>query len=72
MNYNTNMKKELDRSLLETLVKGSKVSYIKEGHPLVKKAGHEYSDCYGKTSWHNLRALSDDELFELYEICKNS
>ena len=41
-------------------------------NPLVIKAGHSYSDQYGRTTWDNLSALTDEELYKLYEICKNS
>lgn len=66
------MKIELDRKALETLVKGSQPYYNEFENPLVKKAGHSYSDQYGRTSWESIENLTDDELYELYEICKNS
>jgi hypothetical protein len=66
------MKIELDRKGLEILVAGSQPYYNEFDNPLVKKAGHCYSDQYGRTSWHNLNALTDEELYELYIICRNS
>lgn len=66
------MKIKLDRKALETLVKGIHPCYNEFGNPLVKKAGHSYSDQYGKTSWGSLENLTDEELYKLYEICKNS
>ncbi len=66
------MKIELDRKGLETLVKGSQPYYNEFENPLVIKAGHSYSDQYGRTTWGNLSALTDEELYKLYEICKNS
>lgn len=66
------MKIELDRKALETLVKGSQPYYNEFENPLVKKAGHAYSDQYGRTSWGSLENLTDEELYKLYEICKNS
>ena len=66
------MKIELDRKGLEILVKGSQPYYNEFDNHLVKKAGHDYSDQYGRTSWRNLDALTDDELYEVYLICRNS
>lgn len=66
------MKIELDRKGLKALVKGSQPSYDEFNNPLVKKAGHSYSDQYGRTSWDNLNALTDKELYEVYLICRNS
>lgn len=66
------MKIELDRKVLEILVKGSQPYYNEFDNQLVKKAGHDYSDKYGRTSWQNLDALTDDELYEVYLICRNS
>ena len=66
------MKIKLDRKALETLVKGSQPYYNEFENPLVKKAGHSYSDQYNRTRWESLEKLTDKELYELYEICKNS
>ena len=66
------MKIELDRKGLEILVKGSQPFYSEFDNPLVKKAGHNYSDQYSRTSWQNLSALTEEELYELYLICRNS
>ena len=66
------MKVELDRDALETLVKGSQPYYNEFENELVKKAGHFYNDQYGKTNWYKLKDLTDEELYELYEICRNS
>ena len=66
------MKIELDRKGLEILVKGSQPFYSEFDNPLVKKAGHYYSDQYSRTSWQNLSALTEEELYELYLICRNS
>jgi hypothetical protein len=66
------MKVELDRKGLETLVKGSQPYYNDFENELVKKAGHSYNDQYGRTSWHNLSDLTEKELYNLYEICRNS
>lgn len=48
------MKIELDRKGLEILVAGSEPDYNEFDNPLVKKAGHDYSDQYGRTSWSSL------------------
>ena len=63
---------EFDRDGLEMLVKGSVPNYNEFENPLVKKAGHSYSDQYGRTTWSSLRELSEKELYELYLICRNS
>jgi hypothetical protein len=66
------MKIELDRKGLETLVAGSELNYNEFKNPLVKKAGHDYCDQYGRTRWYSLDKLTDDELYQLYIICRNS
>ena len=66
------MEIELSRKELEALVKGSQPYYNEFENPLVKKAGHSYSDQYGKTNWGNLNNLTDKELYELYKICRDS
>lgn len=62
----------LEKEDLISLVKGNSPYYSEFNNPLILKAGHSYSDQYGKTSWSNLNNLSKDELYELYLICKNS
>lgn len=66
------MKIEVDRKDLEALVMGSSLYYSEFSNPLAIKAGHDYSDQYGRTSWRNIDKLSESELYELYKICKNS
>jgi hypothetical protein len=66
------MKVKLNRLGLETLVNGSAPYYTEFNNPLVKKAGHHYSDQYGRTSWETLYKLTDKELYQLYIICKDS
>jgi len=63
---------ELDRKGLEDLVRGSQLYYNEFENELVKKAGHEYNDQYGRTFWGSLSKLTDGELFDLYHICRNS
>ncbi len=66
------MKVELNRKSLEALVKGSEPYYSQFDNPLVKKAGHSYSDQYGRTSWNSLSKLTDEELYQLHLICRDS
>ena len=44
------MKIELDRTGLQILVNGSQPHYNEFENPLLRKAGHNYSDQYGRTS----------------------
>ena len=66
------MKVKLNRKSLETLVKGSEPNYSQFDNSLVKKAGHSYSDQYGRTSWSSLSKLTDEELYKLHLICIDS
>ena len=66
------MKVELNTKDLQSLVKGISPDYDDFGNFLVKKAGHSYSDQYGRTSWDSLDKLSDDELWALYLICRGT
>lgn len=61
---------ELDRKGLANLVRGSELSYDEFDNPLVKKAGHRYSQHGGISSWDTLSALTDVELYELYLLCR--
>lgn len=63
---------ELDREGLEILVKGSEPSFEEFDNPLVVKAGMRYSDQYGTIKWLSLKNITDDELYQLYLICRNS
>lgn len=63
---------ELDRKGLEALVRGSQLNYKEFKNYLVKKAGHAYSDQYSRTYWCTLHDLTDDEVYQLYLICRNS
>lgn len=64
------MKVELNRKDIISLIKGTSVIYGQFNNHLVIKAGHSYSDQYGRTEWSNLDNLTEDELWELYTICK--
>lgn len=61
---------ELDRKDLENLVKGTYPAYTQLDNELVKKAGYKYSNKKGITDWDKLSNLTDDELWQLYKICK--
>lgn len=63
---------ELNRTDLLSLAKGSKPYYTAFDNELVVKAGHCYSDQYGTTTWSNLSSLNDEELYQLYIICRDS
>jgi len=63
---------ELDRKGLEILVGGTSPCYNEFDNHLVIKAGHDYGDQYGRTTWRSLNNLTDDELYQLYIICRNS
>jgi len=66
------MNVELNRESLESLVKGSDPNYFEFNNPLVKKAGHLYNDQYGRTNWSSLSKLTDEELYQLHLICRDS
>jgi hypothetical protein len=66
------MKVDLNTEDLKSLVKGKSINYSEFENKLVVKAGHSYTDCYGRTDWNSLDKLTDEELFELYTICKLS
>ncbi len=65
------MKIEISKEDLISLVKGRPPYYSEFENPLVKKAGHRYSEGHGG-SFDNLKSLTEEELYELYLICKNS
>lgn len=66
------MKVELTREDLKSLVRGTSPYYSAFDHPLVKKAGHRFAEQYSRTSWDKLDDLTDQELMNLYNICKDS
>lgn len=68
------MQVDLDKKDLIALVKGKEPNYDVFDHPLVKQCG-EYRG--GMTdSWHwnkyVLEEISEAQLWELYQVCKNS
>ena len=66
------MNLNLDKEDLISLVKGSCPYYSLFNHPVVKACG-QYSDNRG-WSWREgeLEKLDENQLFVLYELCKNS
>lgn len=67
------MKLDLDKDDLISLVKGSNPGYSVMEHPLVEKHGR-FNASYGNWSWHSfsLEKCTEQELFEIYKICKGS
>jgi hypothetical protein len=63
---------QVDREDLETLVKGVVPYYTVYEHPLLKKAGYYCRYSMGVPEWVELENLTDEELYALYTICKNS
>ena len=51
--------------LLRIIIRGAGVPYEKFNDPVVKKAGHRYSDQYGTESWDNLCNLHKSDLVYL-------
>ena len=64
---------ELSKKDIINLVCGCSPNYSVFDNELVKEYG-EYNGSYGTWSWkkYRLEELSENELFELYLICKNS
>lgn len=63
----------LDREDLEALVNGVVPNYGVMGHPLVKRAGSYMGGFHDKWNWtYPLTEFSDNELWEIYQVCKNS
>lgn len=63
---------DINRKGLIFLILGSNPNYNEIDNPLVKKAGHKYYEQYGTSSWYNLNTLTNEELYKLYIICRNS
>ena len=64
---------KLDKKALISLVSGQQPNYSLFEIPTVKKCGR-YSGSYDEWVWHNyiLEELSEQELYELYVLCRNS
>lgn len=67
------MKLNLDKKDLISMVKGISPNDIAESNPLIKKNG-SYSASYSRWSWSygTFEKYSEEELYEIYMICKNS
>ena len=63
---------DLETKDLISLIKGYDLDYSEFNNSLVKKAGYLYDDIYGNSRWENIKSLSDEELYELFLICKTS
>lgn len=63
---------ELDRKGLEMLVRGTSINFNEFNNSLAVKAGLDYSDQYGRVSWDKLSDLTEEELYVLYIICRDS
>lgn len=68
------MKVELDKKDLKSLVTGIEPYYSLFEHPLVKRCGSYCGGFVEKWSWkdYELDKLTEDELYCLYSICKES
>jgi hypothetical protein len=67
------MKIELDKSALITLVNGIEPYYSLFDNQIVSSCG-SFSGSQGTWSWNksNLKELSEEELYTLYLLCKDS
>lgn len=65
---------DLDKKDLINLVKGSSPNYEVMEHPLVEKSGRYTGGFVEKWDWreYRLKEMTEEELVELYNICKNS
>ena len=68
-----NLKLDLDKKDLISLVKGTDPNLSVMGHPKISCCGN-YRVKYSSWEW-NCRAFekyTDEEIYEIYKICKNS
>ena len=66
------MKVELDKKDLIALVSGTSPYYDAFEIPLVKQNGYFIGGHVDKWSWNSLKELTEEQLWELYNICKDS
>jgi len=68
------MKKELNKEDLISMVLGTAPYYSVYDHPLVKRTGVHIGGFVDEWSWnrHSLAELTEEELYELYTVCKES
>lgn len=71
-NFAVMINKDLDKTDLTNMVKGTTPAYKDFEHPLVKKSGYYTGGLVEKWSWHYRfeDALTEEELLQLYHICK--
>jgi len=62
---------ELDRNGLLSLVNGTEPGYGAFEHPLIKKCGVYMGGLGDHWEWFDLEDLTDEELFEIYNICQD-
>jgi hypothetical protein len=64
---------ELDKRDLMSLVIGTQPNYGVMGNPLIDKCGF-FRASYGHWDWnpHVLETMTEEQLFEMYTICRNS
>jgi len=69
-----NMKVELDRDDLVSLVKGTYPSYEIMDSPLIRLSGKYVGGFHDKWVWNDKFSpvLTEDNLWEMYNICKDS
>lgn len=60
----------LDKADLISLVNGKSPDFTVMDYPLISARGH-YTDAYG-WRWHSLEELTEEQLLEVYNMCKNS
>lgn len=67
------MKLDLDREDLISLAKGQTPNYSVMGNSKIKPHG-SFSGSYGQWDWNycSFEKCSDEEIFEIYSICKQS
>jgi hypothetical protein len=67
------MEVNLNKDELADLVSGTEPNYHLFENPIIKKCG-SFNGSYGTWSWNRweLLKLTEEQLFALYKLCKNS
>lgn len=65
---------DLSKKDLVNLVKGQSPYYNVMNNPLVKQCGNYVGGFYDKWNWHSteLEKLTEEQLYQLYTLCKDS
>lgn len=63
---------ELSKADLANLVKGSTPNYDVMVHPLVNNNGRYIGGFHDKWDWSLKSDMTEEQLWELYNLCKNS